>query len=462
MIDELSFCILNTSPTSDDLGRCIESIRAQGVDDREILVGGQAADVDGIRQVGDTDWLQAGRIGAIRNELCRAAVKRHVVLIDSAVELAPDWYGNIRDVEYYDCFGSAVTTHGGDRAVDWAYLERIAGQAFPRPADYDEWSPRIFPGPWLVVLRREVCQRVAFDETQSFASDEHADFCRRLVDTGYRHGIIPAARATLYPDPKRAGQRPLATFADVNGYLAPYDQARSRARAAIKAHRFRRGEQWLTEANRAVPGEESVCIDLAILHRITGRCAEAVDVLNGALETSPDNPALLCARGMAHWQMLDLSSAESDFDRALAGAPDTGPLRLEALRGLGWTRLPAGRPQEAAECFQAVIDRAEPVDRAALLNAHHGMTWCHCATGRFEQARASFLKAAENWDVNDILQKKSLRKARSLTGEGVSDIAAPLSCVLAPDLYVHRRGASLPRKVVSRIKGRLFRMLRRD
>ncbi len=464
MIDELSYCVLNITQSPGCLDRCIRSIHAQSVGSYEILMGGHAANAETVTYVGDPQWLEAGKINKLKNELCQAAGKQYVVLIDSAVELAPDWYANIRDVEYYDVFGSAVTVRSGERAIDWAYLEQIAGRAFPQAAAYDEWSPRIFPGPWLIVLRRKVWDRVRFDESllcSGTPGNEDADFCRQLVETGYRHGVVPQSRATLHRQAGRKHPKPLATFTDVNNYLAPYKRARDHAHEAIDSRRYVRAARWLADAVRIMPGDAMMHIDLAIVYRITGRCAEAVMVLNDAMQANPDSPALLCARGMAHLQMADAPSAQSDFDRALAGADDQAvALRIEALQGLAWARLLEGPPQEAAECFKSLIEQAGLIDRALVLNAYHGLTWCYCAMGQFEQARRCFIKAAECWDVNDILQKRSLRRARRLADEGKSDIAESLSLVLAPDLYVCRRGASYMRKLAGKVKGRLVRMLR--
>jgi len=461
MIDAVSFCVRHTTGRTEDLNRCLDSIRRQGVQDPEIIVCAGGGDVAGARFLDARDWLANGEIGRINNHLCRQASKAHIVLIDSGVKLQANWYTCLRGADYFDLTGSALTTDGGVRVVDWAYPVRRGSRVLPQPAGYDEWAPKVFVSHWLMVLRREVWQHATFDETLRPGQAEDADFCRRVTEAGFRCGIVPSCRATVCRQAGPLDAREFLTFRAPTELLASFARAQTAGRDARDARRYAEAEAWLRQAEQVIPDEPSVWLDMARVYRFSGRHDAALEAADRAVRAQPGHPLALCERGLVHLQKRDHQRALDDFGAAIRGAPDTDrSVRTVALQGSGWAHLYAGAIDRAAECFRALLADAAPGDEAVVLNSYHGLMWCHCAQGEFESAAQCGCKAFEHVDVNDGLQKRSLRRGLRLARRGDPQVAESLLLVLPPDEYTHRRRASVLRRLASRVKAELVRLWR--
>ncbi len=117
------------------------------------------------------------------------------------------------------------------------------------------------------------------------------------------------------------------------------------------------------------------------------RYAEAVAVYGRALQRSPDDPALLYARGVAAAEAGALDLAVADLSRVLKLKPDD----INAMNALGFTLADAGRDLAEAERLVAAAHRSRPDDPAIT----DSWGWVQFRLGRLAESERSLRKA---WD----------------------------------------------------------------
>src|SRR5574337_575392 len=218
MIESLSFCVIDLGCPEDVFERCVDSIERQEVPDSEILVLGPARKRDGIRFIEGRD--AASNICRARNLICSLASREFICLMEPEVELAPDWYANIKEA-CLDIIGSRVLTGENRRSVDWAIPIELGGEVFPYPLDYDEWSATAYIRASLIVIRKAAWERVRFDERLGIDCGEDADFCMRATEQGFRTGVFPDSIAFLqgqFPGVRRRHRTADAPYRTVKGF----------------------------------------------------------------------------------------------------------------------------------------------------------------------------------------------------------------------------------------------------
>lgn len=141
------------------------------------------------------------------------------------------------------------------------------------------------------------------------------------------------------------------------------DAARERLAAVREQRPAERNRAWIQEA-----------------HLLTdqGRAAEAVALLDEALEAEPGDHDLLYARALARVQEDDLAGAEADLRAIL----DDEPEDAHALNALGYTLADAGeRLEEARDMIARAL--AQKPDHPAILDSKG---WVLYRLGKPEQA----------------------------------------------------------------------------
>ncbi|MCE5327928.1 MAG: hypothetical protein LLG01_16090 [Planctomycetaceae bacterium] len=196
MIASISFCIVDELADQALLEACVAAIRRLGMNDCEIL----------IRSAVDPH-LDAAQHVPEGQSPAEQASKDYVLMIDSAMELAPDWLEKVQSADCFEVIGTQINSPAGQRIVDWAYFDRRNPDGPPFPAHYDEWSPRAFVSGLLMLARRDVLLAAAPARECLTGYQADAALCRRVEESGYRCGAVPGARA-LYrgPTAARAGR----------------------------------------------------------------------------------------------------------------------------------------------------------------------------------------------------------------------------------------------------------------
>lgn len=215
MITAISFCILNYGHSVRSLNRCIDSIHGQAVPRYETLACSSMCKRADVIYFNHEDLARRGELNKMRNFLCGRASNDFVALIDAGVELASDWYENIKQADWFDVAGSRVVSPDGERVVDWAYQVRVKDSSIPHPLHYDEWNPKAYVSGILMVIRRSLWEEVKFNEELPLNHDGGKDFCNRVSALGYRIGVFPGAVAVYHPDKTHKKIWPV-TFADFN------------------------------------------------------------------------------------------------------------------------------------------------------------------------------------------------------------------------------------------------------
>jgi hypothetical protein len=192
-----SFCIITNGRRPEKLAREIESIRALGIPDFEILVGGDPPPglaSAGVRTLRLVDAAANGRLGEMRNALCRAARYDHLVVADDDMLFHPDYYEGLKAFgEDYDVLCVRLLNPDGTRYWDWATHGGPTGHHL---LAYDETDPHVYVTGGLCVLKAPVFDRVQWDEQRGFYQHEDVDFSERLKQAGFRIRFCKASTVT--------------------------------------------------------------------------------------------------------------------------------------------------------------------------------------------------------------------------------------------------------------------------
>lgn len=210
---KFSICLPATRPST--VGFTIQSIKAQTVEDWELIVVGQRDATDLRAVVGEAQqydsrvrWTDVGQPGSshARNAALRAASGELVAMIDDDCEAAPGWLATLAD---------CLDMHPDIGLVGGALIAPPAAHRGPgncpslMPSDsvYDPVQDRgIAPAGWdwltaNVAFRRPLLQQIGlFDECLGpgahFQSCEDTDFKLRFERAGIRMRSTPRARVT--------------------------------------------------------------------------------------------------------------------------------------------------------------------------------------------------------------------------------------------------------------------------
>ncbi len=187
-----SFCIITGGSRPEKVARQIASIRALGLPDFEILVGGEVSKVpDDVRKLDLADAARAGRLGRMRNALAKAAAYDHLVISDDDLVFDPGFASALqRFGEAYQVMAVRILNADGSRFWDWATTGGPLGSVL---LDYWESDPRVYVTGGICVLKAEVAERVAWDDLRGFYQREDVDFTARLRAAGFHIRFNPFA-----------------------------------------------------------------------------------------------------------------------------------------------------------------------------------------------------------------------------------------------------------------------------
>jgi GT2 family glycosyltransferase len=163
----ISFVVITDGKEPAKVQAQIDSIKALAIPEYEVLV------------VRDKDL--SGKLGKLRNAGCNAAIYDVLVVSDDDMIFHDDFYSGL--LEYSDDFevlSCRILNPNGTRYWDWK--EHINGKN--QLLEYGTTSPHVSLTGGLTIMKREVFDRVKWDETLVFYQAEDVDFSERLKEAG--------------------------------------------------------------------------------------------------------------------------------------------------------------------------------------------------------------------------------------------------------------------------------------
>ena len=397
MIKSIAFCILHFGQSAASLDACVESIRSQGVPDFEILVCGMEAKNPFAGYIKNEEWARKGELNMMRNALCAGASKDFMLLLESDVELSPDWYEEISGADCFDVAGSSVSTRAGKRCVDWACAASLGNGHLPYPLQYDEWTNRAYIRAALMLVRKSVWDRVKFDWNLPIDGDDDADFCLRAAAAGFRIGVFPLSRALYRDDPGKFAVRRYITFEEPLRIVNGFTDAFGKGKAAFNAKDYDLAIKQFEKAASVVPAEAAPWSHIGWSHYYRLRYPEAVRAFDRALELSPEHHFALRGRGWAHIQTGNYTAAIADLNGALKQIrSEERQAWHEAARGLGWAHYHRGGFDEAIRLFAEIVERTDANEKGVVSEALNAMGWSHFRKDNFNEAVECFNRALRN------------------------------------------------------------------
>jgi glycosyltransferase involved in cell wall biosynthesis/Tfp pilus assembly protein PilF len=225
-----SFCIITGGQRREKLERQIASIRALGLPNFEILVGGDVSDVpDGVLKVDLTDAARAGRLGQMRNALAaKARFDRLIISDDDIVFDEKFGKGLERFGDGYDAMAVRVVNPDETRFWDWATTGGAKGSVL---LDYWDSDPNVYITGGICVLKADTLDRVAWDDSRGFYESEDVDFSARLKAAGLVICFNPFCRVLHDDDRYSRVDRRVFRFDDLLGCVLQHHQSRQRDQA---------------------------------------------------------------------------------------------------------------------------------------------------------------------------------------------------------------------------------------
>jgi GT2 family glycosyltransferase len=162
----ISFVIITDGKEPAKVQAQIDSIKALAVPEYEILV------------VRDKDL--SGKLGKLRNAGCNAAKYDVLVVSDDDMVFHDDFYNGLVEHGDFEVMSCRILNPDGTRYWDWK--EHIDGKN--QLLEYGTTSPHISLTGGLTIMKRDVFNRVKWEETLVFYQAEDVDFSERLKEAG--------------------------------------------------------------------------------------------------------------------------------------------------------------------------------------------------------------------------------------------------------------------------------------
>jgi glycosyltransferase involved in cell wall biosynthesis/Tfp pilus assembly protein PilF len=190
-----SFCIITGGQRPAKVAHLIATIHALQLPAYEVLVGGEVSKVPGgVRKVDLAEAARSGRLGKMRNELCRRARFNQLVVCDDDLVFAPDFAEGLKRFGVdYDAMAVRIVNPDGSRFWDWATTGGTKGSVL---LDYWDTDPHLYITGGICVVKAAVWERVQWDEHRGFYEREDVDFSTRLRAAGFTIRYNVFARVT--------------------------------------------------------------------------------------------------------------------------------------------------------------------------------------------------------------------------------------------------------------------------
>ncbi len=426
MIESLSFCVIDPGCTEDAFDRCIGSIERQNVPDSEIIVLGPGRKRNGVRFIDGRDT--ASNICGARNLISSLASKEFICLMEPEMELAPDWYANIREA-CLDIVGSRVSTGENKRCIDWAMQVELGKEVFPYPADYDEWSAKAYIRGSLIVMRKAAWERVRYDERLGMDSGEDADFCLRAAGQGFRTGVFPGASAVshgTYSGVRRRHMTADEPYRTVKGFRDAF----SKGKEAYRRKSFEEAAGHFREAASIVPKDGDVWAYAGWSEYFLGRYGTAIEYFSKGARLKPEAHSPRRGLGWAYLQkkyyieaVRELNGALDRIDRADKDA------WVEAVKGLGWAHYHLKDSSEAISCFKKIIMETGPDEKEIMSDTLMALGWSLYQASDLNGAVEAFGRAHDIAGPESAAVAGAMKGIRLASGQYFRGLASFVSSV---------------------------------
>ncbi len=217
------------------------------------------------------------------------------------------------------------------------YIDLPEPELYDLSSDPHELSNRMGRDASVSGLQRVLApQLTATASAPSVSLD--ADARSRLQSLGYTGGSATPKVPGVADDPKRL----VALNEQFNTAITAYDEGRS--------------DEALTaflSILRARPDFTSARTTASTILVVSGHGREAIDLLRAGLAIQPASPELLARLGTALRSTGDLSGARAALEQAQRAGDDSADM----LNELAQVNAGLGRPDQARQLFQAVVDR---------------------------------------------------------------------------------------------------------
>jgi len=203
-----TFGLISNGVRGEKIRRLIRSVRAQGIEDVQILLCGippEGFDEPGVEVLHAPECAVPGTggPGQLRNRVARAARHEVVVISDddmvfhdgfcqAILDRGPDW----------DVLCPRMLNPDGTRHWDWAVF-RGHGSADHYLLPYDAWDPDVYLPGGAGILKRTVFDRVLWREELGFGQYDDVIFSQDCSKADVRIGCLPGAVVT-HDDPRHS------------------------------------------------------------------------------------------------------------------------------------------------------------------------------------------------------------------------------------------------------------------
>jgi GT2 family glycosyltransferase len=192
-----TFCIITNGRRPHKLQQELDSIHRLKIPNYEIRIAGKlppGMPINGFTFHPMPDAARSGKLGAMRNHLCRQSRFENLVVADDDLIFHADFYrGLIEFGNDYDMLAVRLLNPDGTRFWDWA---TIGGPAGHRLLDYGARDPNVYVTGGLCIIKAGVAKSVEWNEDVGPYQDEDVDFSKRLREAGYSIKFCPNATAT--------------------------------------------------------------------------------------------------------------------------------------------------------------------------------------------------------------------------------------------------------------------------
>lgn len=418
MIKNISFCIFSYGHSDSSLKRCINSIRKQDVPQYEVLICGTGSTQTDVVFYHQEDWARGGEINKMRNHLCSHASNEFIVLMDASIELSPNWYTSMMHADCYDLIGCHLSNPSGERVVDWAYPFKLKDDNIPLPLIYDEWSINAYVSGILTVVRRNVWEKVKFDENLLLNQDDDLDFCIRVSKIGYRIGVFPDATAVYHFDGSTFKNRKYITFKDSLKIVGGYRHAISAGKIEYDRKNYDEAIIYYNKILKITPDHAVVLTDLGWANYYKARYDKAISAFNEAIRLDPKNNRALRGRGWAYFQKYDYENAIKNLSEAIEYISNDKTAWQEIHRGLGWAYYHKKKFTDAIQNFNRVLEKTTTNEKEVLQEVFQGLGWSYFRKDLFNEAIKYFDRAIENIDAMDKALLNEALKGRDMARMG--------------------------------------------
>lgn len=182
---DISYCIITDGEEPNKLLELIESIRHEtGQIPHEIIVAGDLP----WGEFAIDDWVpmetaaKEGRLGKMRNAACRRARGDILIVLDDDMILQPGFYNGLTSITA-DWQVICPNVINPDKTRFWGWATHINGLSKLRQWDEPDTGDNYVTG-GVCIMRRQVFERVQWNESFGFYQGEDVEFSARLHRAG--------------------------------------------------------------------------------------------------------------------------------------------------------------------------------------------------------------------------------------------------------------------------------------